>query len=292
MDNATAEHGAPCLEGPGPILDKYDAMGSNGSALGASIGPERSVGDGRGRYVNYEHGSIYWTSTTGAHAITGVARSVWLDAGGPRGVLGYPRSERVHDDAGSWIQQFEKGVLGDTKESTTSVLNGVPYSRWRALGAQLGVLGYPTSNRLGRGGGSWVQWFSGGAMADTRESTTTYTAGELCRRWRQLGEMGSVLGCPVEDPRRGRDERGSGQVFEHGQLWTLDGGTAHPLVSALLVQWLADGGETGRWGYPLADEEPTSDGGRQIRCELGTLRVSQTSVRRYLPGDELRPFGG
>jgi uncharacterized protein with LGFP repeats len=273
VDNSTAEHGAPCLPGPGPILDKYDAMGSNGSVLGASIGPQRLVGDGRGRYVNYEHGSIYWTSVTGAHAVVGVARTVWLQAGGPRGVLGYPRGERVHDDEGSWVQQFEKGVLGDTRRSATSVLYGVPYRRWRELGAQAGVLGYPMSNRLSRDAGRWVQWFSAGAMADTTSSTTAYVTGELWRRWRELGEARGVLGCPVADARRGADGRGTGQVFQGGQLWALDGDTAHPLTGALLDRWLADGGEAGRWGYPIADEEPSSTGGRQVRCERGVLTV-------------------
>jgi len=177
------------------------------------------VGDGRGRYVDYEHGSIYWTVSTGAHAVVGVARSVWLKAGGPRGVLGYPRGERVYDDAGAWVQQFEKGVLGDTRQSATSVLSGVPYRRWRELGGQSGVLGYPMSNRLSRGDGRWVQWFSGGAMADTPQSTTSYLTGDLCRRWRELGEARGSLGCPV------------------------------------------------------ADEETTPDGVRQVRCEGGVLRL-------------------
>jgi uncharacterized protein with LGFP repeats len=273
VDNATAEHGAPCLQGPGRILDRYDAMGANGSVLGGSRGPERHVGDGRGRYVDYEHGSIYWTVSTGAHAVVGVARSVWMDVGGPRGVLGYPRGERVYDDDGAWIQQFEKGVLGDTTHSATSVLNGVPYRRWRELGAQGGVLGYPMTNRLDRGDGAWVQWFSGGAMADTRHSTTAYTTGELYRRWRDLGEMRGVLGCPVSDPRAGRDGRGTGQTFEHGQLWGLDGDPPHLLTGAVLDRWVADGGETGVWGYPVADPEDAPGGGRQVQCERGTLRV-------------------
>jgi hypothetical protein len=273
VDNATAEHGAPCLQGPGRILDRYDALGSNGSSLGASKGPERHVGDGRGRYVDYEHGSIYWTVSTGAHAVVGVARSVWMDVGGPRGVLGYPRGERVYDDDGAWIQQFEKGVLGDTTHSATSVLNGVPYGRWRALGAQAGVLGYPMSNRLSRGEGRWVQWFSGGAMADTTHSSTAYITGALHARWRELGEATGVLGCPVGDPRAGRDGRGTGQTFEHGQLWGLDGDPPHLLTGAVLDRWVADGGETGVWGYPLADQETSAGGGGQVRCERGVLVV-------------------
>ena len=271
VDNSTAEHGAPCLQGAGPILDKFDAMGSNGSVLGASIGPERSVGDGRGRYVNYEHGSIYWSASTAAHAVVGVARTVWLKAGGPRGVLGYPRGERVHDADGAWVQQFEKGVLGDTLQSSTTVLYGVPYRRWRGLGAQAGVLGYPTSSRLSRDGGRWVQWFTGGAMADTTASSTAYVTGRICARWRELGEAGGILGCPVADPRRGTDGRGTGQVFERGQLWSVDGDTPHPITGALLDRWLADGAEVGRWGYPVADEESSSVGVSQIRCERGVL---------------------
>ena len=117
VDNATAEHGAPCLQGPGRILEKYDALASNGSSLGASKGPERHVGDGRGRYVDYEHGLIYWTVSTGAHAVVGVARSVWLDAGGPRGALGYPRGERVYDDDGDFNFAGKVGTGFDQREA-------------------------------------------------------------------------------------------------------------------------------------------------------------------------------
>jgi uncharacterized protein with LGFP repeats len=194
-----------------------------------------------------------------------------MSVGGPRGVLGYPRGERVVAEDGAWVQQFEKGVLGDTTHSATSVLYGVPHGRWRALGAQTGALGYPTSNRLGRGDGRWVQWFSGGAMADTARSTTAVVVGAMCTRWRALGEATGVLGCPVADARAGRDGRGTGQSFEHGQLWALDEGTPCLLTGALLQRWLADGGETGRWGYPVADEEASPAGGRQVRCEGGVL---------------------
>ena len=64
VDSRTAGHGAPCLQGCGPILTRYDALGGNGSALGPSLGPERAVGDRTGRYVDYRGGSIYWTKAT------------------------------------------------------------------------------------------------------------------------------------------------------------------------------------------------------------------------------------
>ena len=109
FDNATAEQSAPCLQGCGAILRRYDELGANGSYLGASLGPERAVGDGVGRHVDYRGGSIYWTSRTGARAIHGAARSAWLRSGGPRGPLGYPTAERVTRPDSSWEQRFQHG---------------------------------------------------------------------------------------------------------------------------------------------------------------------------------------
>ena len=111
VDHATAEHGAPCLQGCGPILNKYDALGANGSYLGASTGPERSVGDGRGRYAP--------TSAAGSTGPSGAHRST----DGPGGLAGgrwaarparLPTRDRAESkDNRGRVQRFEKGMVCD-----------------------------------------------------------------------------------------------------------------------------------------------------------------------------------
>jgi hypothetical protein len=220
FDNATAEQSAPCLQGCGAILRRYDELGANGSYLGASLGPERAVGDGAGRHVDYRGGSIYWTSRTGARAIHGSARSAWLRSGGPRGPLGYPTGERVTRPDSSWDQRFQQGVVCDGPRTRTSVVHGAVYRKWAALGGIRGRLGYP-------------------------------------RR----------------DSRNGRDGRGRGQVFVGGQVWARSGEPAFAVTGRVLDRWLADGAETGRWGYPTGDVRVLADGTQRGTFEKGTITV-------------------
>jgi uncharacterized protein with LGFP repeats len=165
VDNATAEHNAPCLQGCGPILRKYDALGGNGSQLGASTGPERSVGDGRGRFVPYQHGAIYWTKGTGAHAVHGAALAAWREVGGARGRLGYPTRERAESRTGSgWVQRFQHGVVCDSVRTPTASVWGSAYRQWMDRGGHHGELGYPTADRVTATDGTWVQTFEHGAL--------------------------------------------------------------------------------------------------------------------------------
>jgi hypothetical protein len=146
VDNSTAEHGAPCLQGCGAILTRYDALGASGSFLGPSLGPERTVGDGVGRHVDYRGGSIYWTRATGARAIYGAARSTWRRHGGPRGPLGYPRAERTEHAGGWWAQIFVGGQLWARGSGPAYAVTGAVLTRWVDDGAETGKWGHPTAD--------------------------------------------------------------------------------------------------------------------------------------------------
>ena len=217
-DDATAEHNAPCLQGCGPILTRYDALGANGSPLGASVGGDHAVGDSRqGSYVGYQHGAISYSAATGAHAVYGYAYKRWSELGREKGGLGYPVREKVVAPD-RWIQYFEHGAMADTTASTTSVVVGYAFKRWQQLGAEGGVLGYPVKDKL-VASDRWIQHFEHGAMADTTASTT------------------SIVVAPV------------------------------------LQRWTADGAESGRWGYPLAEAVTAADGTVSQRFEGGVLHA-------------------
>ncbi|HET8766029.1 MAG TPA: hypothetical protein VFM86_01770, partial [Pedococcus sp.] len=91
-DNRTAEHSSPLLPQWGVIEQKYRNLGAQGSFLRASTGPIRSVGDGRGSYVQYQGGKIVTNSTNGTRAVPYWIDAKWQAMGGPRGVMGYPAS--------------------------------------------------------------------------------------------------------------------------------------------------------------------------------------------------------
>ena len=66
-------------------------------ATGAENGPLGKVTQGvtcglrnGGCRQGYEHGSIYWSPSTGARAMLGAIESLWNGGGAENGLLGYP----------------------------------------------------------------------------------------------------------------------------------------------------------------------------------------------------------
>ena len=71
---------------------KYQQL-NGASFLGAPTEDERSCPDGVGRYRTYQHGSIHWHPSSGAHETHGSIRTKWASLGWEKGILGYPTSD-------------------------------------------------------------------------------------------------------------------------------------------------------------------------------------------------------
>ncbi|GAB3590139.1 hypothetical protein GCM10027446_04190 [Angustibacter peucedani] len=273
-DNSTSEHSAPCLPKAGAIQRKYDALGSNGGALGASTNAIRSVGDGRGQFLSCQHGRIYAAPNPGAHAImNGWALTRWQTRGATKGVLGYPTSEAVAaKDGKGLVQLFEGGAITITPGRTkVGAVWSSAYTVWVRLGRETGTLGYPSGDRAYPTGTTWwVQTFGAGAIAGTTHGTVEVT-GAIYTRWAALGGATSVVAYPVAAPASGRGGDGTGQRFQSGELWNLDGRPAYVVRSRVLTQWKADGGVSGRWGFPLGDTVVHGNGTQEQTFEGGVL---------------------
>ena len=87
----TAELGA--WEVHGILRDKWKETGWEAGPLGYPITDETATSDGSGRYNDFEHGAIYFTEATGAHAVLGVILEEWKETGAEEGPLGYPTSD-------------------------------------------------------------------------------------------------------------------------------------------------------------------------------------------------------
>jgi uncharacterized protein with LGFP repeats len=94
----------------GVIGSRYDAVGAAGSALGLPRTDERATPDGRGRFNQFQAGSIYWTPQTGAWPVKGAILSRWAQLGHERSSLGYPKSDE-RAVTGGLRQDFERGYL-------------------------------------------------------------------------------------------------------------------------------------------------------------------------------------
>ena len=97
----------------GAILGEYAALGYENSALGFPITNELTAPDGTGRFEVFEHGSIYWSPSTGAHEISGDILAKWGAIGYERSILGYPTTDEVAVPGGRKTD-FLLGTITDT----------------------------------------------------------------------------------------------------------------------------------------------------------------------------------
>ncbi|QIM21477.1 hypothetical protein G7075_10630 [Phycicoccus sp. HDW14] len=268
--NATAEHSSPYLPQWGPMEKLYSAMGGHRSYLKASTGPIKNTIDGRAKYVNYQGGRIWWTSATGAAAMTSFVLTKYAEYGGPD-VLGFPTGARLEGlSDGGWIQRFQKGAIVDSASTATTCVWGYRWTMWTASGRETGPLKWPVALVENLPGGAWIQRFQKGATVSGPTTGRAIVHNYAWAAWVALGREGGVLGLPRGD--RQVVARGYTQAFERGGLWGLTDKPAWGVWGPVLDAWLAAGGPTGSYGFPVAHVEE-SGGSATGRFEGGTITV-------------------
>jgi glucose/arabinose dehydrogenase len=95
----------------GQVRTAWRKVGAERGVLGYPITDHRRTRDGRGRFAHFENrGSVYWSRSTGAHAVHGPIWRKWSTMGRERSVLGYPTSG-VRKVPGGQRSRFERGVI-------------------------------------------------------------------------------------------------------------------------------------------------------------------------------------
>jgi hypothetical protein len=94
----------------GPILAKYVAMSAEASSLRYPTTDTKTTASGLGRYQHFQGGSMFWSSGTGAHPVTGAIRTAWAKLGYERSWLGYPKSDPYTVSVGI-RQNFQRGYM-------------------------------------------------------------------------------------------------------------------------------------------------------------------------------------
>jgi uncharacterized protein with LGFP repeats len=100
----------------GNILAKYNERDLlHSAAFGAPTIDETSTPAGGGRYNHFAGGgSIYWTSTTGAHPVSGGVKDRWRALDWERSYLGFPAADPA--ETGTAIcQNFQGGSVSVRK---------------------------------------------------------------------------------------------------------------------------------------------------------------------------------
>lgn len=159
----------------GAVLERYGALGWEAGPLGYPTTGELVAPDGRGRFNAFQRGLVYWTPTTGAHAVQGAVSQTYASNGWETGPLGYPTtSELPTPDGIGRFNHFEGGSIYFTPATGAYAVTGEFHALWSALGWENSELGYPTSPEWDtQDGGTvqefeygWLEWYPGeGASA-------------------------------------------------------------------------------------------------------------------------------
>lgn len=156
---------------PAPV-NMIDQEAARAAAwIGARITEGENVTpDDEGRWAQFEHGYIYWTPDTGAHAIPTAIFEPWAELGWETSTLGYPIGDHTVLPEGV-VQGFENGAMYRKNDRDGYFVTGLIRARWNRSGYEGGPLGWPVSNEIELPDGSVYQDFEHGRIVWSPDGT-------------------------------------------------------------------------------------------------------------------------
>ncbi|MGW0754678.1 FG-GAP-like repeat-containing protein, partial [Streptomyces sp. NPDC002587] len=247
---------------------------------GSVFGPGRTLALGGTPWSECQ--SFTKPGTTTPHSLCGPILAKFLAKGGTAG-LGYPMIDVTQstDGVGRFAHFRRDGESADTgsiywhpSSGAWSVLNGIR-EKWMSLGAEKGVMGYPTSDEgLTFDNAGWFNTFGGGgggAIYFTWDFGGRSVRGTIYKKYIELGGPSGPLGYPTTDETNHPDGVGRYNHFRHrGQTsdtasiyWTTTTGKAWSVRGTIRQKWVSLGAEKSFLGYPQSDEYEVYGGPRE-----------------------------
>ena len=247
----------------------------------------------KGRVV--ERAAVYSCPKFGPKFVAQPILAKWHTLGAERGVLGFPISDtRTTPDATSTWVEFAHVAGGRITSRSVIFANPVTgthdvrdqvLAKWLALGAERGVLGYPTADQrtTADGAGSACQFgvvagravTSYGGICSTRVFGTHAAIGLVYAKWHQLGEERGPLGYLTTDQHATADGRGQlaafsplgGATSATGGVVVSSGVGTWAVLGAISAAWLTDAHGASRLGLPTSDETHDVVTGTPVRIQ-------------------------
>ena len=169
--NWTPTTGAHALHGA--IRDEWGRTGWEAGFLGYPTSGEVCGLRNGGCHQDFQNGQVHWSPGSGAHATRGAIRDEWRATGWENGPLGYPTTGEVCGlRNGGCYQTYQGGSVHWTSATGAHATHGAIGERWASQNWEQGPLGYPTSDEIATGTGSY-QMFEGGAIIWTANGSRT-----------------------------------------------------------------------------------------------------------------------
>lgn len=196
----------------GAILKRYLELRGPAGTLGLPLRDEQAVHNGRASY--FSGGRVYWSGSTGAHAVQGKILDKYLQVGGTSSVLGLPVRDEVavHGGRGSY---FVGGRVYHAAASGAHPVTGEILAKYLAIGGTSSVLGLPRTDEVAVRGGR-ASYFVGGRLYHSAATGAHAVSGPILVKYLEIGGTSSRLGLPSSD--QVADAAGRTQNFPGGVI--------------------------------------------------------------------------
>jgi uncharacterized protein with LGFP repeats len=270
----------------GAIDTLYSAAGAERSSLGYPTQSVWGSADKVGQFAKFQHGSIYWSPTTGARSLTGGIDTLYAATGAEHSSLGYPTQSvwGLPDGVGRFAE-FQGGSIYWSPNTGAQALSGPVRDIWVTQGAERGPLGYPTKGTTTAADGvSQYADFQNGLIYRSSSATETLT-GSVRDTWVATGADRGPLGAPISSSAATTDGVGQFATFTGGSIYSSPTTGTHPLTGAIGTLYASGGAEQGSLGYPTSGVLATADGkGQYAKFQGGTVYWSPSTGARTMTG--------
>ncbi len=183
------------------ISDKYALLGGATGFLGTQVTGEIPAANS-GLKQEFQNGTIYWHARTGAFEVHGAIRARWLALGAEGSGFGYPISDEMPAlDAIGRFNNFENASVYWHPLTGAYEVHGLIRNRWQAMGGEMSILGYPTTNESTTSDGiGRYNHFQNGSIYWTPVTGAYEVYGPIRARWAELRWERGFLGYPTASP--------------------------------------------------------------------------------------------
>ena len=217
----------------GAIGDLWTAQGGASGWLGSPRSNEMPARGGV--YQQFDGGTVYWSSATGAHAVHGAIFGAYAALGYEGSYLGLPVTNETATTGGVY-QRFQGGTMYWSAAGGAHAVHGANLDAYGRYSYERGRLGMPLTDETATTGGVY-QRFQGGTMYWSATTGSHPVWSGILSLYAAKGYERGSLGMPTTDEYRSSDGR-TRQDFTGGSLYW---GTTSTTAST------ASSGPTGVW---------------------------------------------
>ncbi|MEV6771627.1 hypothetical protein AB0N05_23685 [Nocardia sp. NPDC051030] len=175
-------------------------------------------------------------------------------AGGPD-FFGDPLGPEADAAAGGKKQDFANNLsIYWTPATDAHAVGGAIREKWRNLNSESGALKYPMAEEGATAKPGRFQQFQGGSVYWSLGTAAHQLSGTVLDKYGQVGWENSPLAFPISDVAKTNKGDGTYALFEGGAIFSTTKNGTHVIWGSIRDEWVRNGSENGRYGYPTSDE--------------------------------------